>query len=96
VKGAGAGLGSGNQVPVGPLTPDATGRFCATVRRGPLYVLRRQSYQCSVCGGKNLGNCKSSTVQLTSPGASGTCADASPLCQDLGTVALNCDLFCGS
>jgi hypothetical protein len=88
--------GSGNPVPVGPVTPDATGRFCATVRRGPLYLLQRQSYQCSSCGGKNLGTCKSSTLQLTDPSASGTCADASPTCQDLGTVALNCDLFCGS
>jgi hypothetical protein len=88
--------GSGNQIPVGPVTPDASGRFCATVRRGQVYVLRRQSYVCSACGGKDLGTCTSSSLQLRDPTASGTCSDPSPTCQELGTVTLGCDLFCGS
>jgi hypothetical protein len=86
---------AGNQVPVGTVTPDATGRFCATVRRGPLYFLRRQDLVCSACS-KDLGTCKSSALQLGDTAATGTCSDPNAACQDLGNVTLSCDFFCGS
>src|SRR5262249_37401094 len=85
--------GSGNPPVAAEVTPDLNGRFCAELRRGPVYFLRREDF---LCGGCDLGACQTNSLQVTDPSAVGACGDPAAGCQDLGSVSLNCNLFCGS
>jgi hypothetical protein len=78
---------SGSRVPAGSVTPDATGRFCATVRRGLLYLVRRDALACSAT---TLNDCHTPQLQLTDPAATGACGDPAARCQDLGSVPVSC------
>ncbi|MBW8874728.1 MAG: hypothetical protein JF614_07160 [Acidobacteria bacterium] len=71
---------------------DPTGRFCAMLRRNFFYVARREDVACS-CG--TVSSCHA-FLAVTDPEASGACGDPAAACQDLGTLNLNCDFFCGS
>jgi hypothetical protein len=80
-----------NMIPAGTVDPDASGHFCAILRRNQVYVLRREDFVCSgmtsACHGQ---------IELTDPSASGVCGDPTPACQDLGAVTLKCNFFGGS
>ncbi len=77
---------------VGTVTPNPDGSFCATLRRGLFYRLRDEAVEC-VCGGTAI--CEGGLF-LVSPDATGSCGDPLAQCEDVGTVQLDCDLFCGS
>ena len=70
----------------------ASGRFCANLRRRLLYRLRDDEVECFCAA---LSSCEA-FLEVTDPEASGMCTDADPLCEDVGTVELFCDFFCGS
>jgi hypothetical protein len=72
--------------------PDLTGTYCATLRRGLQYRLRRENVSCS-CSTTALCHTE---ISLTDPGAAGVCTDATPSCQDNGPQQMECDFFCGS
>lgn len=82
----------GNWDPAGTVTPDLTGSFCATLRRGLRYRLRRDEVPCS-CG--STAFCEA-PIELTDPNAAGICSDPAPACEDLGQITMSCDFFCGS
>ena len=81
----------GNELPVGPVTPDAFGAFCVTVRRDQLYLLRKEGLDC--CG--QPATCET-TIVGSDPGSTGRCGEPDVVCEDLGQVDLWCDFFCGS
>ncbi|MFN7960816.1 MAG: Ig-like domain-containing protein [Thermoanaerobaculia bacterium] len=79
-------------VPVGLVTPDADGRFCANLRRGLFYRLRDEAVECD-CG--LIATCET-FLSVGDPNAHGLCSDAAPSCQEMGNIELQCNLFCGS
>lgn len=84
--------GAGAQTPVGPVFPDENGNFCVELRPYRRYFLRRDPVEC-YCG--RTPPCEA-TLAVTDPAASGGCGDPGAACQDLGTVEMQCDFFCGS
>jgi hypothetical protein len=82
----------GQRTPLGQLTPDPSGRYCADLRPGRRYFARREDFEC-YCG--RVSPCEA-RLAVSDPGAAGTCGAPGSTCQDLGDVQLQCDLFCGS
>jgi hypothetical protein len=101
----------GQLTPAGVITPDASGHFCANVRKDQVYMLREELPSCggapqplsavlprrrpTPAASRSGVSCHTS-VQVTDPTAFGICQSPTSQCQDLGTVQLTCDLMGGS
>jgi hypothetical protein len=77
-------------LPAGTLTPQADGSFCADLRRGGTFLAVQSAVACT-CG--EVGVCEG-VIELSDPNAAGRCVDPTPLCEQLGVVALTCFVFC--
>lgn len=82
----------GGFLPIGDgITPDPSGHFCATLRRGVPYLLYRDDLDCNGAP----AYCVAS-IGANAPGGAAVCSDSAPVCEDLGTVTMFCNFFGGS
>ncbi len=83
--GGATAVGPGEEL-VGTVTPDANGRFCADLQPDVTYVLRRDDVLCD--DGVTVLTCESYFARFEP--VLDRCGDASPTCEDLGTLTFFC------